>query len=113
MFALALAATAAASPQPSQADLQDTRCVAVFASLSDMAEKPEDREKMLVGALYYVGKLDGRSPGFDLKGALVALVSQPDYATRQLRADAERCGAEMKARGAELQNLGKAIEKGG
>ncbi len=110
MFSLILA-TAAAAVQPSPADMQDLRCMAAFASLASLSNKPDDQEKMLVGMLYYVGKIDGRGTGFDLAGQLTALVSQPGYAEKYLLADAERCGEEMKGRGAELQKMGSAMKK--
>lgn len=111
MFSLVLA-TAAAAAQPSPADMQDLRCIAAFATLASLTDKADDQEKMLVGMLYYVGKLDGRSPGIDMAGPLKTLVTQPDYLGKDLLADSERCGNEMKARGAELQKIGGAMKKG-
>lgn len=111
MFMTMIAAAAAAT-QPSPADLLDLRCIAAFSMMSSLIDKQEDKDKMVVGALYYVGKLDGRSPGLDLSAQLAALFSQPDYLSKQLRADAERCGEEMKARGAELQKIGKTMKTG-
>ena len=105
-----LIATAAAATQPNPADLQDLRCIAAFAGLSALAGKPDDKEKMVIGMLYFVGKIDGRSPGFDYQGQLAALAAQPDYAEKNLFADAKRCGDELKARGDELQKLGNALD---
>ncbi len=107
-----LIATAAAATQPNPADLQDLRCIAAFAGLSALAGKPDDKEKMVIGMLYYVGKIDGRTPGFDFKGQLDALVKQPDYAEKYLLADAKRCGDELKERGDQLQKLGGALGSG-
>lgn len=105
-FVIAAAATAA---QPSPADLLDLRCVAAIAALSALADKPDQREKMVAGMLYYVGKIDGRSPGFDYEVHLPALVGQPDYAQKQLFADAQRCGDELKARGEQMQKISRAL----
>ena len=111
MFSFVIAA-AAATAQPSPADLQDLRCIAALAGLSTLAEKPDQKEKMVIGMLYFVGKIDERSPGFDYQGQLAALAAQPDYAEKNLFADAKRCGDELKARGDELQKLGNALGNG-
>lgn len=108
MFSFVIAA-AAATAQPSPADLLDLRCIAALAGLSTLAEKPDQKEKMVIGMLYFVGKIDGRSPGFDYQGQLAALAAQPDYAEKNLFADAKRCGDELKARGDELQKLGNTL----
>lgn len=110
MFSFVIAAAAAAA-QPSPADLQDLRCVAAIAALSALVDKPDQKEKMMAGMLYYVGKIDGRSPGFDYGVHLSALVAQPDYTEKQLFADAQRCGDELKARGDQLQKIGGALSK--
>lgn len=108
MFSFVIAAAATAA-QPSPADLQDLRCVAAIAALSSLSDKPKVKENMMIGMLYYVGKIDGRSPGFDYQGQLAALMAQPDYAEKNLLADAQRCGDELKARGEQLQKLGGAL----
>jgi hypothetical protein len=108
MFSFMIAATAAAA-QPSPADLQDLRCIAAIAALSALATKPDQKEKMVAGMLYYVGKIDGRSPGFEYEVHLPALVAQPDYTEKHLFADAQRCGDELKARGEQLQKISRAL----
>ncbi|NCU12315.1 MAG: hypothetical protein GXC70_09225 [Sphingomonadaceae bacterium] len=109
MFSFVIAAAAAAA-QPSPADLQDLRCIAAIGALSAMVDKPDQKEKLVAGMLYFVGKIDGRSPGFDYQGQLAALAAQPDFSDKQLLADAMRCGEELKTRGDQLQKLGKALE---
>lgn len=112
MIFSAIAAAAAASAVPASADMQDLRCVAAFAAMSELTKKQDDQTKLLAGMLYYIGKIDGRSPGFDLKGNLTALVGQPDYLTGQLGSDVERCAEEAKARGHQLQDIGDAMKQG-
>lgn len=105
-------AAAAAAAVPATADMQDLRCVAAFAAMSNFATKQDDKTKLLAGMLYYIGKLDGRSPGFDLDGQLTLLVDQPDYVTRQLGGDVERCAEEVKQRGNQLEAIGGAMKRG-
>lgn len=107
-----LFAAASAAAVPTAADMQDLRCVAAFAAVSNLAEKEDDKTKLLAGMLYYIGKIDGRSPGFDLKGQLTRLVEQPDYLTKQLGSDVERCAEEAQSRGHQLEDIGDAMKKG-
>ena len=108
MFSFVIAAAAAAA-QPNPADLQDLRCIASIGALSAMVDKPDQKEKLLAGMLYFVGKIDGRSPGFDYQGQLTAIMAQPGYVEKELFADAQRCGDELKARGDQLQKIGNAL----
>ena len=58
----------------------------------------------------YVGKLDGRSPGYDLESGLAALLTQPGYMTEVLPKDADRCAAELTSRGSDLEKIGEALK---
>lgn len=102
------AAPAAEANDPNAADL---RCAAAFASMLGEAEAGS---AVAVGGIsavwFYFGRIDARNPGFDLEGGLKRLLVRPDYASLY-PADLQRCGAEMAARGARVEAIGKAIEQ--
>lgn len=61
--------------------------------------------------LYYLGRLDGRDPHFDLENAIVAQLAkmtQADYA-----ADARRCGRSLQAKGRQITMIGKDLIRRG
>lgn len=60
--------------------------------------------------MYFVGRIDARSPGYDLQTALIRLVRDPKIDTT-LQADAQRCGAVLQQRGDELTKLGEALKR--
>jgi hypothetical protein len=85
-------------------NVADVRCVAV--GIRD-AELPNSTQKstgtLLV--LYYVGRLDGRSPTLDLEKLLaeqIAKMTDADYAS-----EAKRCGQILSAKGAQITHLGE------
>ena len=84
----------------------DLRC---FLVLGQMAESgPADtRTQALTAAIYFLGRIDGRDPEFDLEARSEsegAALRGPD--AEQL---VQRCGAEMQRRGAEVTAIGQRI----
>ena len=80
----------------------DLHCfiVALNAAASDDASRKAAGTIMTV---YYMGRLDGRTPDLDLKTRLVTEVRK--MTSGQLQADAARCSAEMSARAKALETL--------
>ena len=104
-----LAAVAATTLQPSPSVDQDVHCLAAFILFSETV-KEDQKSGFLSVAMYYIGRIDGQAPRFDLEKALSELLSNPDYRTKTLPADALRCGTEMQTKGGELKKLGKALQ---
>ena len=101
----------AAEAPLSPADRADVQCLAIvfaiFGSDPDMA--PEQQLGLASGAMYYLGRLQGRTPDVDWLARLVTyLESAPeaDFKTEQ-----QRCGQEMIATGAALIEWGEATQK--
>jgi hypothetical protein len=61
-------------------------------------------------ALYFMGKSDGRAPDAELAPQTSALINSPDYFSKQLPADAERCTKEVEVMSQRLDSLGKALD---
>lgn len=89
----------------------DVRCVIVGMRLAGAGVNAAQRSSGTVLALYYIGRLDGRHPGFDLEKAMVAelgKMTQADYA-----ADAQRCGRSLQAKGKQITIIGQDLVKRG
>lgn len=110
-MALVLAAgagTAAAAPDPA-AEHRDMRCVAVTAIAAQQAKTPEMRMGAAAGVGYFMGRLKGRDPDFDLVARLSADLKGLKT-VEELKPDIVRCAAELKAFGLEAQAAGEALK---
>jgi hypothetical protein len=111
----AAAAVASQQPGPSPAD-PDLRCmVALSIALGGIEDGnvsvPDDEKSGIVAlVMYYVGKIDGRLPGFDYAGQVTKLVESPDYAEGMLLDDLDRCSDEAAKRGETLIDLGEQLK---
>jgi hypothetical protein len=109
-----LAATAApaatdASAKPAVVISDDMRCVTMFL-LAAGSSKVDEQAGAVADALYFMGKSDGRSPDAELAPQTSALINSPDYFSKQLPADAERCTKEVDTMSQRLDSLGKALD---
>jgi hypothetical protein len=105
LFALVLQAAVpqAAAANVSGANEADLRCLAVVASGGLEAAS---RGGQAAGAMYFVGRIDARTPGFDYRVEMLRLIrSRTD-----LGADRVRCSTELKNRGAALAELSRGLQ---
>jgi hypothetical protein len=65
---LCLPFLSAAAPPPDPATTADVRCVIVVGSALDTKD-PQVKQLAFSTMLYFLGRIDGRAPGFDIKGA--------------------------------------------
>lgn len=112
MILTILAAAGAAAVTPGSQLNKDLHCVAAISSAIGMAKTENDKSQMIAGNLYFLGKVDGESPGLDLEQAMVDVVSGADFAKR-LPDEMRRCGAELQSRGQAMVEVGKALTKRG
>lgn len=116
MLSIVAAAVLAASPaQAKAADDPDLRCyAAVTLALVGMEESKQADVATLTGLTaiiwYYYGRMEARLPGVDYALALAELMGRPDYTSRILPADGQRCGAEAEGKGKEMQDMGKRLQ---
>ena len=113
MFAiLAAAAMTAATPVPAVSDESnaDLRCLAALAQISERADKGDDANSLTAVMLYFLGKIDGRTPDIDLVAAIEDVLADPAY---DATTEALRCTSELGERGAALDSVGSAVEHGG
>ena len=108
LAAMTLVAAGSARAQPKAPDAKDLQClVTTFI----MADSKEDQIKQAgaLGAFYYLGKIEGRSPGADLDKPIIELAGK--LTAEDIKAYGERCGAELKAEGQSVQALGERLQK--
>jgi hypothetical protein len=79
----------------------DLRCVAAFASL---ISNPQYKDNATIGMFYYLGRIEGRDPNFDLAKGLAQVRSTVQG---QLASESQRCGAEVKAKNEALKAIGQ------
>lgn len=105
LAALLLAAPAAPAPR---VDVDaDLRCLALVTLGATEIDKAQPGGAAM-GAMYFVGRIDGAQPGFDYRGALIALMSD-EAKVAALQAEAPRCGGILQERGGMLEALGRAL----
>jgi hypothetical protein len=93
---LGMSALLTATPAMADPTADDLNCFVV--SLQAMQSQDVTvRASGWAGQLYFLGKLNGRTPTLDLENRVLAEVPKMIGAT--LQAETKRCGAEMTARG--------------
>jgi hypothetical protein len=106
-----LSVAAAAAPATLSAEQEGSvRCLVLSAQISSSQDKTE-AQAGLYSTLYWMGRVNGGLPGADLQSTIVRLL--PAMTAEQMKSDGPRCGAEMKARGEEMQHIGAALQKMG
>jgi len=112
--ALALATLSALlvlAPPASAADDEttgDVRCVMLGFSLSRSSD-PHIQSLAQAAMIYFVGRLDGRTPDLDLEAAIVSQLKTMSAVDAQ--AEMQRCGAILQTRGDKLQVIGADLQK--
>jgi hypothetical protein len=102
-----LSAVAQADPANMQT-VADAQCMVVGARLSASSD-PQQRQPGQMILMYYLGRIDGRSPNTDLK-TLIKTETQK-MSTSELQSAAGRCGKEFSQRGEEILQIGKSLGK--
>ena len=95
----------AATPAPSP--VNPMHCL-LMASVVIQNKDPSIAEIGKLAGIYWMGRVNGAYPNANLSqqlGAQVRTMQGTD-----LKAEAERCDAEMKARGVQMQEAGKALQ---
>ena len=92
------------------ADLRDVECMAVVAVAGGAAEEGSDEQIGLVGGLmFFLGRLEGRTPGTDWLAYFGTYIQEPDI-EKKLEVHYERCAQEMIAKGAALEQFGELMQ---
>ncbi len=90
------------------ADRADLQCLTVTLTAISGSEDEEQKSGLASGAMYYYGRLQGRTPGTDWMRRLADYAQSEPIA--ELQANAERCGQEMSTVGASFDSLGSLMQ---
>lgn len=91
------------------ADRPDLECLAVVAIMAGQNQDNAEAQAGLAGGMmYYLGKLEGRTPGVDWLAELTNLLKTLELT--DVQAAAPRCGQEMQAKGQALVNWGTTVQ---
>jgi hypothetical protein len=107
-LATSLAATGAQAADTTDIT-SDVRCMVVAAAMAQNTD-PKVQNAGLMAGLYYLGKLDGREPNLDLEARLKQELAQMKPA--EMVAEAQRCGAQLTARGKTVTDIGARLQAG-
>ena len=98
------AATAAAAPDD---DVDDIRCLIVAAELADNGDK-EIAEAGTLMTTYFLGRLDGRSPGANLEQLITR--EAPALTDEDKQKLLVACSAQLELRGEQMEALGARLQ---
>ncbi|MEZ0244462.1 MAG: hypothetical protein ACAH11_13890 [Sphingomonas sp.] len=100
--ALALAA-ALNSADPAAENEKDLRCVALIAAIMPTADE-EGKSALAGGMLYFIGRIEGREPNYDLRANFSRISKIP---VSELQGDSDRCADIMTTKGELLMAIGR------
>jgi hypothetical protein len=108
MMMLAWAPVAAAQ----DANDADLRCATVGLSMAGASEgNPQLQSAGTMIAIYYIGRVHGRTPDINLEDSLFQLSRR--LTTADLEVERVRCGTEFQALGMALQEMGGNLQRRG
>ena len=70
----------------------------------------DERSGLVALVMYYVGKIDGRTPDFDYAREVTRMAQTPGYEDTGLLKDLARCAEEAHERGRTLKELSEQIQ---
>lgn len=97
-----------ATPDPLSVDTDgdaDMRCLLVSFMLAQSATDPATRQALTAAGLYYLGRIDGRSPNYDFSAH--AIEAARHLSAEMVATERVRCGSYMTNRGRVLVQLGQ------
>jgi hypothetical protein len=97
-----------AAPPTDAVTKGNLRCFIALTVLAD-TDDPAVKQAAAAGTLYFLGRLDGRSPNLDIETAVAAEMRGMTEA--EIRSLLKSCGDTIKGRGDYLIAIGKALEK--
>lgn len=100
LLAIGLCSKAHASDRQTVADV---RCVVVGLRMVQMT-MPQQRAAGMMVAMYYLGRLDGRTPHPDIEQLIEREIDEMNPA--EFRANASRCGKALALKGKEIRKIG-------
>ena len=111
LSAAALAVLAARAAHADEAaNTADLRCLSV-AVIAANSPDPKQQAAAAASVMYWIGRLDGRNPGFNLEKRFADTISK--MTADDLRNEAARCRAALKVRANALMEMTKQMSAPG
>lgn len=111
---LAIGLAILAAPVPASAQTPDIgadlRCTAILAIGVSQTKEEEKRSGMVAGMMYFIGKLEGRNSGIDLKTELKRTYEK--LTQELLASEGQRCAQILMEKGQYLQKIGGELQTG-
>ena len=108
LLAAGLGTLAMTGPAFADPNTDDVHCFIVAIRMAD-SQEPAIQTSGLMGQLYWMGKLDGRTPGLDMETAVMAEL--PKMLGDLFQSESARCGKELRERGKAEVEMGKDMQK--
>lgn len=109
-----MAAAAVATMQPGSVLEKDVRCVAAIAISGDKAkEGSKDENGLMMMLMFYLGKIEGEAPNFDLAKGLAQVADIPEYEEKVMPADLIRCAGEIEQQARKLETVANVLDPEG
>jgi hypothetical protein len=105
---LAMLATLARADTATTQTNADAQCMVVGAQLSASSD-PQEKVPGQMILMYYLGRIDGRSPNTDLRTLIKD--ETKSMTASDFKKAATRCGKEFSTRGEEIVQIGKSLGK--
>lgn len=99
-----------AAEEQSPETIADVHCLAVGLRILQSPD-PAQKNAGLLETLYYLGRLDGRTPTLGLEDLIAQDIEKMNDAA--FRAEAVRCGNHLTVRGQQLTEIGEHLTKRG
>src|SRR6202042_175852 len=95
---------------PNPETIADINCLAIGFRILQLPDASQKSAGMME-TLYYIGRLDGRTPRVDLENLISQEIPKLNDAT--FRSEAVRCANSLTARGQQLTEMGEHLMKRG
>lgn len=89
-----------------RATTDDVRCLVVSLVIAGSGQQGAQAAGM-AASLYYIGRLDGRTPDLDLENRMIDEIGA--MKPQDIKAEGARCGGLLKSRGQAIQAIGQRI----
>lgn len=114
---LGLVAAIASGERAAAQDFRaDARCLVAYSYVVGVSKDPELTRSATLGALYFLGRMDGPTDRYDIEqamrdalGEIVGTASEAEVDSR-INPEVLRCSEILSARGAALTVAGKALQ---
>lgn len=86
----------------------DLKCIAVISIVASQQTDPAAVMSAGMGILYFIGRIEGRIPDFNIENGL--RVEAAKLTSASVKSELVRCGGTLTSKGQELQAIGRSMQ---